>query len=159
MTENKKVKNATACDYKGIKFKSLMEKRAFELLESEGLDPKYELITYTLVRGFYPSVPFYKKSNKGFNIDKIKIRDITYTPDFVVCKDGYIFLIEMKGFANDTYPIKEKLFRKHLEEHFKGENIIVFLVKSIKELKEVVNIIKNSSYERTERVISNYNRT
>lgn len=147
--ENKKIKNATSCEHNGIKFKSIMEKRAFVLLEKEGLDPKYELITYTLIEGFHPSIPFYKRSGKEFIVNKTKLRDITYTPDFVVCKDEYVFLIEMKGFANDTYPIKEKLFRKHLEEHFKGENIIVFLVKSIRELNEVINIIKTKKYERT----------
>ena len=36
-----------------------------------------------------------------------KVRPMTYTPDFMH-KD---FIIECKGFGNDNWPIKEKLFK------------------------------------------------
>ena len=41
-----------------------------------------------------------------------KILPIKYTPDFV-CPD-YSFIIECKGRANESFPLRWKLFKKHL---------------------------------------------
>jgi hypothetical protein len=44
------------------------------------------------------------------------LSSITYTPDFTFLYNGIFVIIEVKGFVNDTYPLKRNLFRKLLEE-------------------------------------------
>ena len=57
--------------------------------------------------------------------------------------NGKLIIIEVKGFENDVFPYKFKMFRKLLEkEPYKG-NTLLFEIFSIQQLKECINIIKN----------------
>ena len=57
-------------------------------------------------------------------------------------------VVEIKGFPNDVYPVKRKLFR-NLLEHLQEENLelkyIFFEIKSIRELKKAIQIIRDVS--------------
>lgn len=103
---NKKIRGAE----KGIKFRSRLEEKIYNELKSQKISFAYEPETITLVEGFYPEVPFYLDSM----LRKTKVRSITYTPDFKATINGYTVYIEAKGFANDIYPLKRKLFLKYL---------------------------------------------
>lgn len=141
MSSNKKVKNATPLEYNNIKFKSLLEVLVYKTLLSAGFKPKYEEKKFTLFEGFKPKIPFYTKNSKGeFKKDSTKIRDITYTPDFTFSYKGYFIIVEAKGKANDTYPIKRKLFRREVEKHY--TNVIFFEVYSKKNVLDAIEIIK-----------------
>ena len=61
-SENKKIKNATPLDYKGIHFKSILEVSIFKALEENNLEPCYEENTYVLIAGWKPKIPFYRKN-------------------------------------------------------------------------------------------------
>lgn len=116
MTVNKKVKNATSTEYDGIKFKSKLEVTIYKALKEKGLNPLYECNKFILQEGFRPSKPHYVKgicpnTANGY----AKVIQITYTPDFTVEYGDKILFIEAKGKQNDSYPIKRKLFLKHLE--------------------------------------------
>lgn len=143
MTENKKIKNAKVTTYNGITFRSLLELNFYKTLESSGLKPDYEMITFILQDGFYPTVPFYNrvKRTKELTLDKTKVREITYTPDFTIMKDGVLFIIEAKGIENDVFPVKKKLFRKFLENI--DAECVFFEVRTKKELLQVIDIIKS----------------
>ena len=143
---NKKIKRASSKTYNGIDFKSKLEVAIYTLLLKEGFDVKYENKKFVIWEGFHPSVPFYNKDRKTNLLKKenVKIRDITYTPDFTFWYKNTFIIIEAKGFENDVFPIKKKLFRKLLEDMYKVGALkpIYFEIFTIKQLKQAINIIK-----------------
>lgn len=143
---NKKVKNATVIEYNGIKFKSKLELTFYKMLVLAGFKPQYERKTYLLWKGCKPTVPFYTKDKKTklLKLDKVKLRNMTYTPDFTFNYKGKLVIIEAKGKENDTYPLKRKLFRGLLEG-CTGDNPLFFEVFTQKQLLQAIEIIK--SYE------------
>lgn len=151
---NKKIINATPKLYDGINFKSLMEVSAYKKFKQAGFDVKYEPTKYTLMEGFKSKVPYYDKavkSKRAVNRDnnlkesKRKIRSITYTPDFEIRYNDIIAIIEVKGFENDCFPIKKKLFLKYLAT-LEG-NYVYFEVYSVKNVLQTIEIIKNYDKE------------
>ena len=148
MIENKKIRNARESTFNGITFKSKLEESFYKTLMAAGLEPDYELIKFVLVEGFKPTVPFYNRSkSKVFRMDMTKVRDITYTPDFIILYNGTMFIIEAKGIENDTFPLKKKLFRRLLESM--EMPCVYFEVRTKRELLEAIKIIK--SYGTTTR--------
>lgn len=144
--ENKKIKNATKKEYNGIQFKSLVEVSVYKHLLSLGLNPEYEKNKYVIWQGFKPQIPFYNQNKKKELVlqDK-KIIDITYTPDFTFKYKSIFVILEIKGFENDTFPIKKKMFRNYLEVNL--PNAIFFEVRTIKQLKHALKIV--DEYEKS----------
>ena len=139
--ENRKVKNAHPLEYEGILFKSQLEKMTFITLKEAGFPVEYEPQKIVIFKGFKPTTPFYDK-NKATRMLKLqmnKLIDITYTPDFMFEYNNYLIIIEAKGFTNDTFPIKKKLFRAWLENHPES---IYFEVYSKKQVLQAIEIIK-----------------
>ena len=139
---NKKIIGATAKEYDGIKFKSQLEVAIYKVLLQEGFKPKYEEEKYIIWKGFIPKVPFYNKdkATRLLKIESGKLRDITYTPDFTFEYKNHLIIIEAKGFENDTFPIKKKLFRGLLE---KMETSVIYLeVYTKKQLLQAIEILK-----------------
>ena len=62
---------------------------------------------------------------------------IKYTPDFI-CPD-YTFIIECKGRANESFPIRWKLFKKYVITRF--PNTVLFKPQNQKECDETVRLI------------------
>jgi len=136
---NKKVRNAIASVYKGIKFRSKLELFTYQQLEQAGIKSLYEQKKFVLMEGFrFPNRTVEPHKTKGYIDTTVKIRDITYTPDFVDPNDAWI--IEVKGFANDVFPLKWKLFKNHLMEN--GQDYVLFLPKNRKQVLETIDIIK-----------------
>jgi hypothetical protein len=121
MQKNKKIKNATPINFQDLKFKSTIEKTIYLALIQEGIVPLYEGFTYTLSDSIRPGItPYYtRRKVDGKNVLALEmspLSSITYTPDFTFLYNGIFVIIEVKGFVNDTYPLKRNLFRKLLEE-------------------------------------------
>lgn len=137
---NKKIKNATAKVYDGISFKSLFEVATYKVLTECGFCPRYETEKYVIVKGFVPTIPFYTKdkNTRMLKSEMGKVRDITYTPDFTFDYKDYKIVIECKGFENDVFPLKKKLFRKYLESF---KNYMFFEVFNQRQLKQSIEII------------------
>lgn len=93
---NKKVRNATPTEYDGIKFRSKLEVYTYKKLRESNIYTEYEQNRYEII----PAFTFMGK----------KIRAMTYLPDFV----GEDYILECKGYPNDAFPIKEKLFKYYL---------------------------------------------
>lgn len=106
------------CD--GINFASGLERHMYLSLKKAKIKADYEGKTYTLVNGFdFTSECFERQSNgKGSftNRGNKRVLPITYTPDFV----GDSFIIECKGRANESFPMRWKLFKKYVEENMPG---------------------------------------
>ena len=65
--QNKKVRNATAKVYKGIKFRSKLELFTYRKLEDAGIDALYEKKKYVLQEGFRYSATVYEPhKTKGY---------------------------------------------------------------------------------------------
>lgn len=147
--ENKKIKNATPKEYNGIMFKSLTEVMIYKTLLQEGFEPYYEPTKYPIWRGFKPKIPFYKPNKDGnLELQTKKVIDITYTPDiiFMAPDNKTVIIFEIKGFDNDTYPLKEKMFRLYLEKLLDDVNqpTMFFKIKNKKQCLEAINIIKET---------------
>ena len=156
--QNKKIKNATECFCDGILFKSKLEKQAYKLFKSYGIQAKYEGVTYVLCEEFNPEhnlVTEGKRKTKGITYKQLvnkkeKIKAITYTPDFFFHADGANYIIEMKGKETEVFNIKFKLFRKLIENFTKirkHETYVVALLHSIESLQEF--IIKEGLNEKS----------
>ena len=139
---NKKVKNATSLEYDGIKFRSKLEITIYKTLKEKGLNPLYEHTKCILQEGFRLSKPYWCRgiaytNNKGENK---KVIAITYTPDFTVEYKDCILFIESKGFQNDVFPVKRKLFLKYLESMPNSYFMEVYskkdLVESLKQFEQ-----------------------
>lgn len=143
---NHKVKNATPLEYNNIQFKSRLEVMIYKTLLQEGFNVQYEPAKYIIWEGFKPNVSFYNKDKKTrmLKLDNKRLIDITYTPDFVFEYKDTTIVIEAKGFENDTFPIKKKLFRKWLEnQNSQGNKYIFFEIFTKRQLMQAIDIIKN----------------
>lgn len=143
---NKKIRGATRTEYKGIKFKSILECSCYKKLEDSGLTFSYESEKITLWEGAkLKNSSVYSAASKGSKDIKLQTRallNISYTPDFVVIKDNYKIYFDVKGKENDTYPIKKKMFLKILEEKNDGIKYMFFEPHSVKQMVQSIEIIK-----------------
>jgi hypothetical protein len=80
------------------------------MLKDAGIPADYEKHKYVLLQGFhYPKSRHEDNGKTGYKDKKThKVRDITYTPDFVDPQGKWI--IECKGYANERFPLKWKMF-------------------------------------------------
>lgn len=142
-SKNKKILNAEECTFNDKKFKSKLERSAYMVFRSLGIDVEYELEPYVLLEGWCPKVKTIihgddNKTKKGSNK---KIMDWKYTPDFVFTKNDKKYFVEMKGFGNDTLPLKRKMFIKYLENNFDPDTVEYWEVYSITELRKLLSEI------------------
>lgn len=145
MSKNKKVIGATPIESNNIKFKSKLESRVYQYLVKEGFNPIYEGMKFILWEGFKPTVPFFtRNSNKEFIPKMSKTIDITYTPDITFVYNGFLIIIEVKGFENDVFGYKFKMFRKILESKEYKNNTLLFEIFTLGELKRCIEIIKQT---------------
>lgn len=100
----------------GIKFASGLEAYMYRALKKAKIPAAYEGSTYTIFQGFELNKTCIERcaNGKGEYKDRgnKKILPIKYTPDFI----GKGFIIECKGRANESFPMRWKLF-KHYAEH------------------------------------------
>ena len=103
--------------YDGINFASGLERYMYMALKKAKIKAEYEGNTYTLLEGFdFTSESYERQSNgKGdfTNRGNKRILPIRYTPDFI----GSNFIIECKGRANESFPMRWKLFKKYISEN------------------------------------------
>lgn len=139
---NKKIKNATPFEFDNIHFKSKLEVMTYKTLKEAGFLPQYEPTKFIIWEGFKPTIPFYNKdkNTKQLKRDSKKLINITYCPDFVFEYKNHTIIMEIKGFENDLFPIKKKLFRAYLEKNM--PNSLYFEVYTKKQLLQAITIIK-----------------
>lgn len=124
----------------GIKFASGLERHMYIALKKAKIKALYEGETFTLVDGFmFDSSSYERQSNgKGDMIDRgnKNILPIKYTPDFI--GDG--FIIECKGRANESFPMRWKLFKKYVKENL--PEVDLYKPQNQKECDAVIQLIK-----------------
>lgn len=141
----KKINNRSGTILKkdGIIFKSKLELYCYTRLKEEGLIFDYEKYSFILQPAFEfdnISIEMIKSRNdKSYRQQSKNIRAITYKPDFVNTKDKWI--IECKGYPNDNFLIKWKMFK-----HFLWRNslkIDLYVPRNHKQIDETIEMIKN----------------
>lgn len=131
--------NAKRKKVDGIQFRSLLEVFCYQKLKEAGIKSDYEKHKYVLMEGFHYGNSSYEDNGKSGYNDKgsHKVRDITYTPDFVDPNGRWV--IECKGFANDRFPLKWKMFKKLLME---GDSPpVLYVPRNQKQVLETVEMI------------------
>lgn len=142
MAGNKKVVNATAVSEDNIKFRSKAERTMYNLLKDSGLKFRHEPTAIELLKGFYPTHPWYEGTKERSN----KVRSITYTPDFVVDGKWNAYIIEVKGFITDRYPLKRKMLLYLMQSH---TSLIFFEVHTKRDMLFCIDRIKEIENEHT----------
>ena len=137
--------------FEGKKFRSPLEIDCIKLLRASELVFLYEPYKITLLEGFTPLVNIYLPQDKKMILqvkkdgkENKKIQAMTYTPDFWYEDDKRIIIIETKGYANQVYPYKRKLFFKLLNgnEISEGKQVYFFEPSKVIEIEETIKIIK-----------------
>ena len=128
--------------FDGITFASGLEKYMYIALKKAKIKAKYEGQTYVLQEAFSFKVDSFERQSNGkgdmVNRGQKKILNIKYTPDFV--SDS--FIIECKGRANESFPIRWKMFKKYVKERI--PHVTLYKPQNQKECDKVIElIIKN----------------
>tara|TARA_R100000734_G_C3269979_1_gene66201 strand:- start:176 stop:625 length:450 start_codon:yes stop_codon:yes gene_type:complete len=125
--------------YDGINFASGLERYMYMGLKKAKLKFKYEGETFELIKGFeFINECIERQSNgKGEfkNRGNKKILNIKYTPDFV----GKDFIIECKGRANESFPMRWKLFKKWITDN--SDDRILYKPQNQSECDKVIDMI------------------
>ena len=132
----------------GITFASGLEKYMYIALRKNKIKAAYEGVTYEVLPGFMFNNESYERQANGkgdlVNRGCKKILGIKYTPDFIGLTDE--FIIECKGRANDTFPIRWKLFKKFVKDNL--PSVTLYKPQNQKECDKVVELILKKRNER-----------
>ena len=125
--------------FDGIQFASGLEKYMYKALKDAKIKAIYEGQTYELFESFIFENESYERQANGKGEFKNrgckKILNIKYTPDFVADK----FIIECKGRANESFPLRWKMFKKHVKVNLK--HVTLYKPQNQKECDEVIKLI------------------
>ena len=125
--------------YDGIQFASGLEKYMYMVLKKAKIHAIYEGATFVLQEDFVFNTDSYERQANGkgemVNRGQKKIQSIKYTPDFVSSS----FIIECKGRANETFPLRWKMFKKYVKEHLK--HVTLYKPQNQKECDLVIELI------------------
>ena len=133
---------AKKVSFDGITFASGLEKYMYIALKKAKIYAEYEGMTFTLQDAFTFNVDSFERQANGkgdmVNRGQKKIQSIKYTPDFV----SPSFIIECKGRANESFPLRWKMFKKFIKNDM--PHVTLYKPQNQKECDKVVElIIKN----------------
>ena len=130
--------------FDGIKFASGLEKYMYQALKKAKIHAIYEGATFEVQEGFMFNVDSYERQGNGkgamINRGQKKILNIKYTPDFV----SPSFIIECKGRANESFPLRWKMFKKYVNDNLK--HVTLYKPQNQKECDEVIELINKIKY-------------
>ena len=133
---------AKKVSYDGHNFASGLERYMYMALKKAKIKAKYEGETFFLMNGFHFENESYEKQANGkgefINRGSKRILPIKYTPDFI----GEDFIIECKGRANESFPMRWKLFKRLVSQQF--PNYTLYKPQNQKECDRVIEIIKSN---------------
>ena len=129
--------------FDGITFASGLERYMYQALKKARIKAKYEGETYTLIDSFNFMTTSYERQSNGKGEFKDrgnkKVLPIKYTPDFV----GDKFIIECKGRANESFPMRWKLFKRMI--NIKQPYVTLYKPQNQKECDQVIELITKNN--------------
>ena len=127
--------------FDGITFASGLEKYMYQALKKAKIKADYEGETFTLISNFEFNTASYERQSNGKgefkNRGNKKILPIRYTPDFVSLKNE--FIIECKGRANESFPMRWKLFKRFINRCY--PHVTLYKPQNQKECDQVIELI------------------
>ena len=131
---------AKKISYDGINFASGLERYTYIALKKAKLFELYEGESFALIDAFNFKNESYEKQANGkgdyVNRGMKKILGIKYTPDFT----GKDYIIECKGRANESFPLRWKLFKLWLTKNNIGKTL--YKPQNQKEVDRTITLIK-----------------
>ena len=125
--------------FDGITFASGLEKYMYIALQKAKIHCIYEGATFVLQEDFmFDNESYERQANgKGDMVDRgqKKIQNIKYTPDFV----SDTFIIETKGRANESFPLRWKMFKKYVKASL--PSVTLYKPQNQKECDKVIELI------------------
>ena len=125
--------------YDGINFASGLERYMYMALKKAKIKSEYEGRVFTLLEGFDFPVESHERQSNGkgdfTNRGNKRILPIRYTPDFI----GEDFIIECKGRANESFPMRWKLFKKYISEN--NPEVTLYKPQNQNECDRVIQLI------------------
>ena len=138
-TKKKGPVTAKVVSYDGITFASGLEKYMYLALKKEKIKFAYEGEIFELLPAFNFSNECYERQSNGkgefTNRGNKKVLNLKYTPDFI----GEDFIIETKGRANESFPLRWKLFKKWLTD--KNDTRTLYKPQNQKECDQTIKLI------------------
>ena len=133
---------AKKVSFDGITFASGLEKYMYQALKKAKIHATYEGATFVLQEGFMFNIDSFERQANGkgdmVNRGQKKIQSIKYTPDFI----SPSFIIECKGRANESFPLRWKMFKKFIKNDM--PHVTLYKPQNQKECDKVIDlIIKN----------------
>ena len=129
--------------FDGITFASGLERYMYQVLKKAKIKAKYEGETFTLINGFEFEIDSYERQSNGKgefkNRGDKKILPIKYTPDFI----GNEFIIECKGRANESFPMRWKLFKRMI--NISRPYVTLYKPQNQKECDQVIELITKNN--------------
>ena len=109
--KGRKVVNAKKKVVDGITFASTLESKMYVMLRDAGIKFQYEGKSYVTFEPFELEEQCFERATKRSKamIDRRKVSKVSYTPDFIGMDEEWF--IEVKGRANESFPIRWKLFK------------------------------------------------
>ncbi len=142
--KNKRKVNSKKKVVDGIHFASTLESQMYQLLKQSGIYSVYEGKSYITFNSFDYGEECYERVQRRSKemVDRKKVLQVSYTPDFIGQNEEWI--IEVKGRANESFPIRWKLFKNLM---MKRENPpILFKPTNLKDCLQVIEILKSKGY-------------
>ena len=130
---NKKVINATEVTINGVKYRSKLEARCAQILKENNISFEYEPLKIEYI----PKFEYYGE----------KYRAAFYTPDFIIDSK---YILELKGFPNDTWRYKKKLVLLKLLKDTRYTQYRFFEIKTLTQLKQWIKQYKDGQISNTE---------
>ena len=125
--------------FDGIKFASGLERYMYQALKKNKIHAIYEGATFVLQEDFKFEIDSYERQSNGKgemkNRGQKKIQSIKYTPDFVSSS----FIIECKGRANESFPMRWKMFKKYVNHKMK--HVTLYKPQNQQECDKVIELI------------------
>ena len=130
---------AKKVSFDGITFASGLERYMYQALKKAKIHAVYEGATFVLQEDFNFEIDSYERQANGkgdmVNRGQKKIQSIKYTPDFVSSS----FIIECKGRANESFPLRWKMFKKYVNHKMK--HVTLYKPQNQKECDKVIELI------------------
>lgn len=140
----KQVVNSRKTIIDGIKFASLLESKMYKMLRDVGIKFDYEGKSYVTFEPFELETECWERATKRSKAmsDRRKVSKVSYTPDFI--GENEEWFIEVKGRANESFPIRWKLFKK-LVSSWKKQPLI-FKPMNEADCQQVIKILIDKGY-------------
>jgi len=134
---------AKKVSFDGITFASGLERYMYQALKKAKIYAVYEGATFVLQEDFNFKIDSYERQANGkgdmVNRGRKKILNIKYTPDFVSSS----FIIECKGRANESFPLRWKMFKKYVKVNM--PHVIIYKPQNQKECDKVIELITKTN--------------